>query len=187
MGHALQKPLTVPDFLDWEERQAERHELIDGAAVAMVGGTAAHAQVAGNIHVALTLKLRGGPCRAFQQGLKVVADDAVVYPDVLVTCSPLSDRDRIVSEPTVVVEILSESTERRDRIAKNRGYRAIPSIQQYILVAQDALYVESLLRTPQGWLHEPVEGADGVLRLPSLGLELELAEVYAATELLADG
>lgn len=178
--------MTLDEFLDWEERQSERHEFIHGDIVAMVGGTVAHNQIAGNIYTALRGLLRGTPCRAFQENMKIVADDSVFYPDVLVTCAKLNDRDRLAAEPSVIVEVLSDSTENRDRLIKSTAYRALPSLKQYVLVNQRAAALESVRLENGNWLHEVVTGRDGVLRIPSLGLELPLAAVYEDTEVPFD-
>ncbi|SMH59717.1 Uma2 family endonuclease [Azospirillum agricola] len=176
------RTMTVAEFLAWEERQDGRHEFHHGEIVAMVGGTVAHNQIAGNIYTALRSALRGTPCRVFQENMKTIADDSVFYPDVLVTCAKLNDQDRLASEPSVIVEVLSDSTATRDHLTKNTAYRTLPSLTQYVIVHQRAAAVESFRRDGDGWLHEVVSGEAGVLRLPALGVELPLAVIYEDTE-----
>ncbi len=181
------RAMTLPEFLAWEEGQDRRYEFIHGAIVAMVGGTVAHNQIAGNIYTALRASLRGTPCRVFQENMKIVADDSAFYPDVLVTCARLNDQDRLAADPTVIVEVLSDSTASRDHVAKNAAYRTLPSLKQYVIVHQRAAAAESLTRDGEGrWIHAMVTGTDGVLRMPSLGVELPLAIVYEDTQVPFD-
>ncbi len=180
------RTMTLPEFLDWEERQDGRYEFLHGDIVAMVGGTVAHNQIIGNLYTALRNALRGSPCRVFQENMKIVADESVFYPDVLVTCAKLNDQDRLVAEPSVIIEVLSDSTERRDRLTKNTAYRTLPSLKQYVIVNQRAAAVESFRVNGTDWLHELVTGENGVLRLPSLGIEVPLSVVYEDTEVPFD-
>lgn len=110
--------MTVEEFIAWEELQDDRYEFLNGEITAMVGGTSNHSQIAGNIHVALANRLRGMPSRAYEAGLKVVTASAVLYPDVVVTCSRMGGKDRIVAKPVVVFEVLSDSTARRGRASR---------------------------------------------------------------------
>lgn len=185
------RSMTLAEFLDWEERQEERYEFIDGViypkdegAFDPVGGTVGHYRIAANLDRALSNRLHGSPCEAFRETVKVATDAGVFYPDVFVTCQKLTDRDRVVNEPIVIFEVLSPSTEDRDRFAKSFAYRSIPSLAQYVVIAQDLLAAESIVRSEQGWLQSVVLRADGVLRIPVLSLDLSLAEIYANTDVL---
>jgi len=149
VSEPLPKPWTVEDFLEWEAQQPERYEFIDGLILGMVGGSAAHAAIRDNITGALRSRLRGTGCRAFSEGLKVVTDVAAHYPDVVVTCAPVQPTDDRVPEPVIVVEVLSRATADRDRSAKWIGYQDIPSLQHYVLVAQDRRRGELFTRTGQ--------------------------------------
>ena len=115
MTEPLPKPWTVEDFLAWEAQQPERYEFIDGAIIGMVGGSAAHAAIKDNVTSALNTRLKGRPCRAYSEGLKVVTPVASHYPDVVVTCQPVQPTDDRIGEPLVVIEILSRTTADRDR------------------------------------------------------------------------
>lgn len=180
------RTMTLQEFLDWEERQDGRYEFLHGDIVAMVGATVAHNQIAGNLYTALRNTLRGSPCRVFQENLKIVADESVFYPDLLVTCAKLNDQDRLAAEPSVIVEVLSDSTERRDRLTKNTAYRTLPSLKQYVIINQRAAAVESFRFDGVGWLHELVTGESGLLRLPSLGVEVPLSVIYEDTDVSFD-
>lgn len=188
--------MTVAEFLEWEERQEGRYEFIDGviypkdddalAPTGMVGGSLGHYKIAANIDRALSRMLRGTPCRVFRESVKVAAGERLFYPDVFVTCQKLGDRDLAVDEPLVIFEVLSESTERHDRTTKSNAYRAIPSVKQYVVIAQDSLTVESFVRTEQGWLHALALEPGDILPIPALGVELPLSDIYEDTDVLAE-
>ena len=119
MGHA-QPQFSLTDFLAWEETQAERHEFVRGEVFAMVGARRVHGLVSLNIAAALKNQLRGSVCRVFNETMKLqVADDVLFYPDVFVTCDPADLRTELVFRaPTLVVEVLSPSTQSNDRGGK---------------------------------------------------------------------
>jgi Uma2 family endonuclease len=178
MATALPKPWTVDDFLAWEAQQPERYEFIDGVVFMMVGGSAAHTIIKGNVFNALVARLRGKACRALTEGLKVITPVHVHYPDVAVICTPIAPLDEEIREPVVIVEVLSRTTGDRDRGAKWVGYRQLPSLQHYVLVAQDQRWVEVYLRSADGralTLHAPPLQA---VPLPAIGVGLELDEIY---------
>ncbi len=175
--------MSLDEFLAWEERQPTRHEFIHGRIVAMNGGTVAHNQIIANIDRKLAHHLRGTPCRVFRESLKLLADESIFYPDVFVTCARLNDQDRVATEPTVIVEVLSGSTTNRDRLVKSTAYRSLPSLAQYILVSQDVTAVESMRRDGTGWLHEVVTGRTGLLRIPTLDFETPLSVFYEDTDI----
>lgn len=178
MTEALPKPWTVEDFLEWEAQQPERYEFIDGLILGMVGGSAAHATIRDNITGALRARLRGTPCRAFGESLKVVTDIASHYPDVVVTCAPVHPTDDQIREPVVVIEVLSRTTADRDRSAKWVGYQDVPSLQHYVLVAQDRRRVELFTRTGDSWNLRIIRAPAHRVVLPAIGIELTLDEIY---------
>ncbi|BAI72345.1 hypothetical protein AZL_017070 [Azospirillum sp. B510] len=186
MALRKQSRMTLDEFLAWEERQDSRHELLQGEIVAMVGGTVAHNQISGNIYVALRAALRGTPCRVFQETMRILVDGSVFYPDVFVTCARVDDRDRLATEPTVIVEVLSDSTSSYDHTTKNAAYRTLPSLTQYVLVHQRVAVIESFRRTGDGWTHELLSGRDGALTIPALEVMLPLAAIYEDTRVSFD-
>lgn len=179
--------MTVEEFIVWEELQDDRYEFLNGEITAMVGGTRNLSQIAANIDRRLAALLKGTTCRSYQAGLKVVTASSVLYPDVFVTCSRMGGKDRIVAEPVVIFEVLSDSTARRDKVYKNQEYRSLESVTQYVIVDQDFAHVDSFLRSADGWLHDAMSTPDAVLRLPRLTLELTLAEIYEDTEIFEAG
>jgi Uma2 family endonuclease len=174
----LPKPWTVEDFLEWEAQQPERYEFIDGRILGMVGGSAAHATTKDNVTQALRARLRGTPCRAFSESLKVVTDIASHYPDVVVTCVPVQPTDDQIREPVVVVEVLSRTTADRDRSAKWVGYQDIPSLQHYVLIAQDRRRVELFTRTGESWNLRLVRAPAARVELSAISVQLTLDEIY---------
>jgi Uma2 family endonuclease len=178
MVRASPHPWTVEDFLAFEAEEPERYEFVDGIIRMMTGGSAAHSAIKTNVTNALNAALREGSCRAYVDDLKVVTAAAVMYPDVVVTCRPLAPDDDRVPDPTVVVEVLSPTTERHDRIAKWREYQRIGSLQHFVLVEQAERRVEVYSRTETGWALASVEPPEDTVTLQSIRASLSLEAIY---------
>ena len=167
-------------FLDWENRQSARHEFYRGEVFAMVGARRVHGIVALNVATALKSRLKGNPCMVFIENMKLrVADDALFYPDVFVTCDARDLRTEMVfGHPTLIVEVLSESTQAFDRGAKFAAYRSLASLREYLLIDPDLRTVELFRRNAAGLfeLHDHT-GLD-TLELTSLRLALPQAELF---------
>lgn len=183
MGHA-QPVMTLADFLAWEEEQPERHEFIRGDVFAMVGVRRVHGIVSGNIFAALHRQLRGTPCRTFAEALQLqVADEALFYPDVFVTCDAQDLRtERVFRAPTVVVEVLSPSTQSHDRGIKFAWYRRVASLREYLLVDPDTRALELFRRGTDGLftLHD-LTGMPQV-EFASIGCRLSADEIFEGLE-----
>jgi Uma2 family endonuclease len=178
MNLALRKPMTLAEFLEWEERQPMRYEFDGIGPVAMTGGTYGHSTIQGNLATALGGRLRGKRCRFHGSHLKFqVAEGHVRYPDGMVLCSPIDRTATVVYDPVVVFEVLSPSTARDDRIVKAREYQATPSVQRYVMLEQDGVSATVYARSGETWTHE-ILIADSILALPEIGVELPLAELY---------
>ncbi|MGC2412455.1 MAG: Uma2 family endonuclease [Stellaceae bacterium] len=182
MPSAAEKLMCLEEFLEWERKQRKRHEFADGVITLMTGASAAHVRIAGNIAFALRQRLRGTGCEAFGSDMKVIANGTVRYPDISVTCRPLNDRDDRITEPVVVIEVLSPTTERTDRGRKKFDYIATSSIRQYAIVEQDSRRVDLYTRAEAGWTNEVVTG-DAALNLSSIAVVLSLDTIYEDTEL----
>lgn len=178
MGKALRKPWTVAEFVAWEERQVERYEFVDGIVRMMTGGTAAHSTIITNIVVALKGALRGGPCRPFVDTPKVVTAFASLYPDVAVVCQPVEPDRTTLDAPTVIIEVVSPSTEGEDRGGKWAAYQTLPSLAHYLLVDQKETRVELFTRDGAGWRFQVFTGLNAVVELSEVGAALPLAEIY---------
>ena len=183
MGHAAQTPVfNAAEYLAWEAGQAERHEFVDGEVFAMAGAEDRHVTVAMNLAFALRQHLAGSPCRTYMSDMKlnVAAANQYFYPDVLVTCSPLDQANAIVkSEPKLIVEVLSSSTAAYDRGLKFGYYRALPSLQEYMLVDIDARSTDCYRKGADGlWVLHPFAKGEPVL-LASVALEITAVQLFA--------
>ncbi len=177
MNLALRKPMTLPEFLAWEERQDRKHEFDGVQPVAMAGGTAAHADIQANLAASLRNRLRGKPCKFFGSDLKIEVAGRIRYPDGFVTCSSVPATATVVHDPVVIFEILSPSTSTTDRIVKNQEYRATPSVQHYVIVEQDRIAATIFSRAGDDWVGHILDG-DAMLSMPEIGVEVPLAEFY---------
>src|SRR6266700_7364152 len=182
MPSTAEKLMSLDEFLAWEHEQPERYEFAHGVVTMMTGGSAAHVSIAMNLAFALRDALRGSACRPFGSDMKVIANGTVRYPDVSVVCRPVDDREDRITEPVVIIEVLSPTTERIDRGRKKFDYFATPSIQQYAIVEQDERLVDLYTRTDAGWVNDVIAG-DTALNLSSIGVELSLDAIYEDTEL----
>lgn len=182
MNIALRKPMTLEQFLAWENRQELRHEFDGFQPIAMTGGTAAHSAIQRNILFALTGRLRGKPCQSFGSDLKIAVAGRIRYPDAFVTCTPVANSARVVSDPVIVFEVLSPSTAETDLFAKNAEYRATPSVQRYVVLEPTQAAAIVFARQGDNWLSEILAERD-LLRLPEIGVEIPLLEFYADIDL----
>ena len=178
MARARPHPWTVEDFLAFEAEEPERYEFVDGIVRMMTGGSAAHSAIKGNVAERFDAALRRSHVGPYVDDLKVVTATAVMYPDVLVTCRPLAPDDDRVPDPTVVVEVLSPTTETHDRIRKWREYQTIASLQHFVLVAQSERRVEVYSRTETGWELVIVEPPEDAVILKAIGASLSLEAIY---------
>jgi Uma2 family endonuclease len=178
--------VSVPDYLAGEEQGEIRHEYIGGVLHAMAGASEAHNTIAGNVFAAIHPRLRGGPCRAyvsdFKVHLQIAGEDLFYYPDVVVTCHQRGIEKYFLRFPTVILEVLSDSTEAIDRREKLTNYRQTTTLEEYVLVAQDRREV-TLHRRSDGWAPHVISAADAELALDSLKLLLPLAAIYEGVSL----
>ena len=182
MTVALRKPMSLEQFLAWEERQPLRYEFDGFQPVAMTGGTAAHSAIQRNLIIALGTRLRGKPCQPHGSELKIQVAGRIRYPDAFVVCTPIPPRSTVVTEPVVVFEVLSDSTASDDLVVKNAEYRATPSIQRYVILQQTKAAAIVFSRRGEDWLTDLIAGDDAVVRLPEAGIEIPLLEIYADVE-----
>ena len=178
---ALPQPrISLDAYLEWENAQVEKHEFHRGEVFAMVGGRRVHGRVVGNIGRELGVQLKGSPCQVFSETMKVqIGEDTVLYPDVFVTCDRADlATDLIFRSPTLVVEVLSPSTQSYDRSQKFALYRRIPSLREYILVDPDTRRVDGFRRDEKGqWVL--VDMSDGsALEAASIGASVSLVDVF---------
>ncbi len=182
MNIAMRKPMTLEQFLAWEDRQELRYEFDGFQPIAMTGGTRTHAAIQRNIIFSLTGRLRGKPCEPFGSDLKILVAGRIRYPDAFIVCTPVPNGAKVVSEPVVVFEVLSESMVSEDVFAKNAEYRATPSIQRYVILADTQAAALVFARKGEDWVSEIVMD-EGVLSMPEIGITVPLAELYADIDL----
>jgi Uma2 family endonuclease len=186
MAHS--KPhISFIEYIALEKTADSKHEFFNGEVFAMAGGSPEHTFLAMSLGIALGSRLRGHPCRPFGSDLRVriPATGLATYPDMAVVCGPLQrdpeDADT-VTNPTLVAEVLSESTERYDRGVKLRNYFMLASLQEYLLLSQGQSCIEQYSRNPEGsWIFRVLRAGDRLV-LPSLGLEIPIDEIYAGVE-----
>jgi len=173
--------LSPHEYLARERDAEHKSEYVDGEVVAMAGASYVHNLITANVVGALWGRLRGTPCAVVPSDLKVKASAKLYYPDVTVVCGEplfLDDKQDVVLNPTLIVEVLSEATKNFDRGEKFMRYRLLESLQDYILVAQDETHVEHFRRDRELWvLAETRDSADRLV-IASIGCELPLTEVY---------
>jgi Uma2 family endonuclease len=181
--------LSAEEYLAIERSSEFRSEYIDGEKVARPEGGWEHSLIIGNALAELKQQLRGGPCKVHANNLRVQAADGFrTYPDVVVVCGEpaFADEHRdMVTNPKLIIEVLSPTTESYDRGRKFESYPTIPSLEEYVLVSQERPHVERFLRQPEGaWLFVEVAGLQETVSLVSLGCRLTLEALYEGVELL---
>ncbi|MBV9117730.1 MAG: Uma2 family endonuclease [Acetobacteraceae bacterium] len=181
MNAPLRKPMSLEEFLDWEQRQELRYEFDGFAPVAMTGGTFEHAIIQANLIRALGNRLHGRPCRVVGSELKIAVAGGIRYPDAFVVCSPVPRGARVVEEPVAVFEILSHSTAVTDRVVKNREYRDTPSIRRYVMLEQFRPAATVFERMGDDWVGHVLE-SPATLPMPEIGIELPLPEIYEGVQ-----
>jgi Uma2 family endonuclease len=176
--------MSREEFLAWEANQELRYEFDCFQPVAMTGGTATHAITQHNLHLAIGGRLTGSPCRFFGSDLKIETAIGFRYPDGFVTCSPVSVSETIVRDPVVIFEVLSESTARTDLVTKSNEYAALPSVGRYIVLAHGEIAGSMFERINGDWVGHLLR-PDTLLRMPEIGIEFPVAELYQGIEFAA--
>lgn len=185
--------LTYAEYLAFEETSEQKHEFIDGLVLAREGGSAPHAhaaessiehaRLAARITTALSIALAGRPCNVFGSDarVRISATERATYPDVSVVCGPVvraSDDSQALTNPVVIVEVLSPTTEQSDRGEKFRHYRRLESLREYVLVAQDEPRIEVFRREGDVWTFREHGPGERVM-LASIEAVLDVDAIYA--------
>lgn len=178
---------TWKQYLTLERESTVKHEYLEGEIYAMAGGTPEHSLLATNAIIALGRQLEGRPCRVFNSDLLVHIQPSglAAYPDVTVVCGELRrdpDAKNLVTNPAVIVEVLSDATETFDRGEKFERYRQCPTLKEYVLVSHRERLIE-VFRRGQGEDWPRTEARTGSIRIDSLECELKVDAVYAGVEL----
>lgn len=174
---------TPEEYLAAERAAPYKSEYIDGYVLAMSGASRAHNVLTLRIGGLLDAQLAGAPCEVYSADMRVKVSETgdYTYPDVVVACGDIAFEDDELDTlltPTVIVEVLSPSTERHDRGDKFERYRRIASLREYLLVAQDRMLIEQYVRQDEGWLLTTHDNLDDMVRLPSIDCALTLKDVY---------
>ncbi len=176
--------LTLEEYFELERKSVERHEYWNGKVYAMAGGTEAHSTISLNVGSELTMQLKERDCKAYNGNMRIRTSSSglYTYTDVAVACHSRVERNTLMN-PVVIVEVLSKRTEGYDRGVKFEQYRQIPTFQEYVLVAQDRVYVEHHVRqnTSHGrsvWLMTEYSEMDDSIYLSTIDVWLRLSEVY---------
>jgi Uma2 family endonuclease len=180
--------ITEEQYLAIDRAAEIRSEFLDGEMIAMSGGSTRHSELQGNLFGELFAALRGSDCRMHGSDFRVrVSRRMYAYPDVLVVCGkPLlaDEHQDILLNPTVILEVLSPSTEKYDRGVKFQQYRTIDSLRDYVLVAQDAVLIEHYTRDDaNAWTFRDYQSLQAELKIPSIGVSLPLSRIYDRVEL----
>ncbi|HZQ09655.1 MAG TPA: Uma2 family endonuclease [Anaerolineae bacterium] len=183
------KFITPEEYLALEQESRDKHEYWNGESYMMAGASINHNQIVNNTFKSLDRRLERRPCRVFTSDVRLHIEkgNAYVYPDVMVVCGKIEIDTRqkdTVMNPTLIVEIWSDSTQGDDQEKKFKWYRQIPSLQDYVMIDQSQPYVEYYRREGRFWVLETIEGIDAVLKLNSLELEIPLTEIYEKVELV---
>ncbi len=183
--------LTPEEYLEIERRAEYKSEYFQGEMFAMAGASLVHNILVSHLVRDLGQQLRRGPCQVLPSDMRVHVSAAglYTYPDVSVVCGPpqlADEHSDILLNPSFIAEVLSPSTEGYDRGRKFEQYRAIASLAEYLLVAQDRVHVELFTRQADGrWVLSEASGLEATLELPSIGCRLSLADLYEKVDLTA--
>ncbi len=177
-------PILPDQYLDGELEAETKHEYIDGEVYAVAGAGDAHVKVTLNMALLLKNHLRGSECSTYVNNMKarIGKDEAFFYPDVMVCCDPsdqLPEQNYIKNSPKLIIEVLSSSTENKDRGKKFILYRKLPSLEEYVLIDPREYYVEMYRRqADKQWMLFSHEGAQSVLEFASIRLRCTLVDLY---------
>jgi Uma2 family endonuclease len=181
---------TEEEYLALEEAVEGKSEYIHGEICPMSGGTDYHGALAMRLGSALIIALKGRGCLVMSSDVKVRAGGEMYYPDVSVTCGPrqyFSGNRTVITNPLLVAEVLSPSTEGKDRGEKFHNYLTVASLAVYLLVSQDEPRVEQFSRADDGrWSYTLASGLEDILDIPALSVSLTLADIYEGIEFIPE-
>lgn len=189
MSTQARRRYTLEEYFALELASEEKYEYFDGEVFNMSGGSRDHEQIIANFLVALRTALQGRPCRVYPSNLrvKVPSQPPYRYPDLTALCNAphfeqIGGVDALIN-PSLIVEVLSRSTEAYDRVDKFTHYKSIESFAEYVLVAQHRAHATHYIRGEHGvWTHREYNDLEGVVRLASLDCEVKLRDAYEDVE-----
>ncbi|HEX6751358.1 MAG TPA: Uma2 family endonuclease [Longimicrobium sp.] len=190
MSPLVQPRYTPEEYLRQERAAASKSELINGRIYAMAGASRRHNLIVGNLFAEIRSQLRGKPCEAYVNDMrvKVARTELYTYPDIAALCGePMFEDEHVdtLLNPSAIVEVLSESTEKYDRGEKFAHYRRLDSLREYVLVAQNTRRIEQYVRHGEAWTLTEISDPDAVLRIESVGCSIPVAEIYDRVDFAA--
>ena len=192
MSALEQSYITPEQYLEMERKADFKSEYYAGQIFVMSGGSAPHSIIGGNIFALIWVQLRSGACTTFNNDMKVKVSPTglFTYPDVSVVCGEVKYADEtrdMMENPTLIVEVLSPSTQDYDRGEKFIHYQSLDSLTDYLLVSQDVMRVEHFVRQGDGqWLLSVHHGPESLVKIVSISSELRLADVYLKVQVSAE-
>ena len=170
--------IEVDEYLAFEQEGDVRHEYVDGVIYSMVGASTRHNLIAGTLFSLLSSHVSDDERHVFQSDMKVRTGEAFYYPDVMLTCGQIDMDAYYQDTPILIIEVLSDTTEAKDRLEKLVAYKKIKALQEYALVSQNKLQVEIYRRTMDGWDLLKHSERDSV-HFKSVDLSIPIEEIYA--------
>ena len=181
-SNRVERKWTVDEYLAYEADAEIKHEYIDGDIFAMSGGTRKHSRIITNVTTEIGLQLRDTACNIDSSDLRVKINDLrYVYPDLSVVCGDeifTNENETTLTNPTLIVEVMSPSSEKYDTGMKSTMYRSLPSLKAYLVVDQSQVFVQLYTRQENGWLLQEFDKRDQIIPLPMIKADLPLNEVY---------
>jgi len=177
------KYYTVEEYLAFEREASEKHEFIDGEIIAMAGASREHNLIGLNTASEIRFKLKGKSCEVYANDMRDrLKPENYGYPDVVVVCGEPEFADEefdVLLNPTVLVEVLSASTQLRDRTEKLEDFRKIESLKECLLIEQKKILIQHYIKqTPNQWIWRIYENADEIINIESIGCEIAVSDIY---------
>ncbi len=184
----MQKPalkyITPEEYLAMEEAAEFKSEYYQGEIFAMAGGSNNHNMIVGDVHTKMNLAFTGKGCIAYMSDMRlwIKADGLFTYPDVMAVCGEpkyYEGRDDTITDPVVIIEVLSKSTEEYNRVGKFKFYRSIPTLQEYVMIDQYSVHVEQYyLEAPNRWVLIEYNELSGILKFAKIDFQISLQDIY---------
>jgi Uma2 family endonuclease len=180
---------SIEEYLQREEQADSKSEYIDGRIIPMAGGTTNHNQIAGNIYAELHFAFKQRDCRVYMGDVRLWIPERRIfrYPDVMVVLGEpvyFENRRDTITDPVVIVEVLSPSTENYDREGKFAAYRTLPTLREYVLIGQTSVYAEKFERTGEKqWSFREYSTEDRQISVDSVQITLDFSDIYHKIDL----
>lgn len=191
-AHKFQPIISPEEYLAFERNAEFKHEYFDGQVYAMAGTSSRHNRICRNMIVELDRLLRGSSCEPYFADIRTKLESGYTYPDVVIACNPTFEDDALetLTNPVVIIEVLSASTENYDRTKKFDRYRSIPTLREYVLIAQAQPRIERFSRIDNPnvppertlWAFEAWTGLEGRITMEAIACVLDIAEIYRGIE-----